>query len=44
VNIPKKRDFLAIPCYRLLTLLGAFLFAAYLVKHAQIRHEKSLAF
>jgi hypothetical protein len=27
-----------------LTLLGAFLFAAYLVKHAQIRHEKSLAF
>jgi len=27
-----------------LTLLGAFLFAAYLVKHAQIRHEKALAF
>jgi hypothetical protein len=27
-----------------LTLLGAFLFATYLVKHTQIRHEKSLAF
>ncbi len=39
-NLYKMTD---IP-FGFLTLLGAFLFAAYLVKYAQIRHEKSLAF